>query len=90
MASTSAVCPSRATLPSPVQDSLPAGGLRLYRERGSNPLDRFERFQVTSPFSFPNICLNRGNREQVCEDIANSFVWLYDRRDLTEARADPQ
>src|SRR6266849_8366456 len=32
MASTSAVYASRATSPSPMQDSLPAGGLRLYRE----------------------------------------------------------
>jgi hypothetical protein len=36
-----------ATSPPPAQDSLPAGGLRLYWEE-SNPLDRFERFQVTS------------------------------------------
>src|ERR1700709_2411488 len=32
MASASAVYASRAMLPSPMQDSLPAGGLRLYRE----------------------------------------------------------
>ena len=31
-ASASAVYASRATLPPPMQDSLPAGGLRLYRE----------------------------------------------------------
>ena len=42
-----------------MQDSLPAGGLRLYRE-GSNPLDRFERFQVTFPFSFPGLLLSQG------------------------------
>ena len=28
--------------------------------RGSNPLDRFERFQVTSPFSFPGLLLSQG------------------------------
>jgi hypothetical protein len=42
-----AVYASRTTLPPPMQDSLPAGGLRLYRE-GSNPLGHDERFQVTS------------------------------------------
>ena len=36
-ASVPAVYASRATLPSPMQDSLPAGGLRLYRE-GRRPL----------------------------------------------------
>lgn len=44
-ASVSAVYASRMTLPSPMQDSLPAGGLRLCRERELNPLDRCERFQ---------------------------------------------
>jgi hypothetical protein len=29
-------------------------------ERGSNPLDRFERFQVTYPFSFPGLLLSQG------------------------------
>ena len=29
--------------------------------RGSNPLDRFERFQVTSPFSFPGLLLSQGS-----------------------------
>jgi hypothetical protein len=28
--------------------------------RGLNPLDRFERFQVTSPFSFPGLLLSQG------------------------------
>src|SRR5271165_723653 len=28
--------------------------------RGSNPLDRFERFQVTFPFSFPGLFLSQG------------------------------
>ena len=28
--------------------------------RASNPLDRFERFQVTSPFSFPGLLLSQG------------------------------
>ena len=28
--------------------------------RGSNPLDHFERFQVTSPFSFPGLLLSQG------------------------------
>ena len=28
--------------------------------RGSNPLDRFERFQATSPFSFPGLLLSQG------------------------------
>src|SRR5215472_11197740 len=28
--------------------------------RGSNPLDRFERFQVTFPFSFPGLLLSQG------------------------------
>jgi hypothetical protein len=28
--------------------------------RGSNPLDRFERFQVTLPFSFPGLVLSQG------------------------------
>ncbi len=28
--------------------------------RGSNPPDRFERFQVTSPFSFPGLLLSQG------------------------------
>src|SRR5215469_7851451 len=29
--------------------------------RGSNPLDRFERFQVTFPFSFPELLLSQGS-----------------------------
>ena len=29
--------------------------------RGSNPLDRFERFQVTSPSSFPGLLLTQGS-----------------------------
>src|SRR5437868_1374632 len=29
--------------------------------RGSNPLDRFERFQVTFPFSFPGLLLSQGS-----------------------------
>jgi len=29
--------------------------------RGSNPLDRFERFQVTLPFSFPGLVLSQGS-----------------------------
>ena len=42
-ASTPAVYASRAMLPPPMQDSLPAGWLAL-TGRGSNPLDRVERF----------------------------------------------
>src|SRR5271157_2905555 len=32
--------------------------------RGSNPLDRFERFQVTFPFSFPGLLLSQGRSDQ--------------------------
>jgi hypothetical protein len=35
-------------------------GLNLTR-MGSNPLDRFEKFQVTSPFSFPGLILSQGS-----------------------------
>jgi hypothetical protein len=46
-ASVPAVYASRVMLPSPMQDSLPAGGLRLCRE-GVEPSGSHERFQVTS------------------------------------------
>ena len=32
--------------------------------RGSNPLDRFERFQATLPFSFPGLVLSQGQYVQ--------------------------
>ena len=51
-ASAPAVYASRVILPSPMQDSLPAGWLAFIR-RESNPLDRDERFP-SSTFSSPS------------------------------------
>src|SRR5271157_26477 len=42
--------------------------------RGSNPLDRFERFQVTFPFSFPGLLLSQG------QSAANSRCLIRCRR----------
>lgn len=52
MASASAVYASRATLPSPMQDSLPAGGLRLCREgvEPSGSLRKVSGSTFHSPF----------------------------------------
>ena len=43
-------------LPPPLQSSLPAGWLAS-TGRESNPLDRFERFQITFSFPFPGLIL---------------------------------
>jgi hypothetical protein len=43
-------------LPPPMQSSLPAGWL-AFTGRESNPLDRFERFQITFSFPFPGLIL---------------------------------
>ena len=47
---------SRMMLPPPLQSSLPAGWL-AFTGRESNPLDRFERFQITFSFPFPGLLL---------------------------------
>jgi hypothetical protein len=39
-----------------MQSSLPAGWL-AFTGRESNPLDRFERFQITFSFPFPGLIL---------------------------------
>jgi len=50
---------SRATLPSPMQDSLPAGGLRLCRE-GVEPSGSRRKVSGHIPFSFPGLLLSQG------------------------------
>jgi hypothetical protein len=56
-ASAPAVYASRVMLPSPMQDSLPAGWL-AFTGRGSNPLDRGERFpSFLHLFPFPGFIL---------------------------------
>ena len=55
-ASTPAAYASRVMLPPPLQSSLPAGWLAS-TGRESNPLDRFERFQITFSFPFPGLIL---------------------------------
>src|SRR5271155_3176740 len=55
-ASAPAAYASRMVLPPPMQSSLPAGWL-AFAGRGSNPLDRFERFQITFSFPFPGLIL---------------------------------
>src|SRR5262249_41037107 len=54
-ASAPAAYASRATLPPPPQGSLPAGWL-AFAGRESNPLDRYERFQLMSS-PFPGLTL---------------------------------
>ena len=53
-ASAPAAYASRMVLPPPLQSSLPAGWLAS-TGRESNPLDRFERFQITFSFPFPGL-----------------------------------
>ena len=55
-ASAPAAYASRMVLPPPMQSSLPAGWLAS-TGRESNPLDRFERFQITFSFPFPGLIL---------------------------------
>ena len=55
-ASAPAAYASRMMLPPPLQSSLPAGWL-AFTGRESNPLDRFERFQITFAFPFPGLLL---------------------------------
>src|SRR6202140_5255346 len=55
-ASTPAAYASRVMLPPPLQSSLPVGWLAS-TGRESNPLDRFERFQITFSFPFPGLNL---------------------------------
>jgi hypothetical protein len=55
-ASAPAAYASRMMLPPPLQSSLPAGWL-AFTGRESNPLDRFERFQITFSFPFPGLLL---------------------------------
>ena len=55
-ASAPAAYASRMVLPPPMQSSLPAGWL-AFTGRESNPLDRFERFQITFSFPFPGLIL---------------------------------
>jgi hypothetical protein len=55
-ASAPAAYASRMVLPPPLQSSLPAGWL-AFTGRESNPLDRFERFQITFSFPFPGLIL---------------------------------
>ena len=55
-ASTPAAYASRVMLPPPLQSSLPAGWL-AFTGRESNPLDRFERFQIIFSFPFPGLLL---------------------------------
>ena len=55
-ASTPAAYASRVMLPPPLQSSLPAGWLAS-TGRESNPLDRFERFQIIFSFPFPGLLL---------------------------------
>ena len=55
-ASAPAAYASRMVLPPPLQSSLPAGWL-AFTGRESNPLDRFERFQITFSFPFPGLTL---------------------------------
>jgi hypothetical protein len=55
-ASAPAAYASRMVLPPPMQSSLPAGWL-AFAGRESNPLDRFERFQITFSFPFPGLLL---------------------------------
>ena len=55
-ASAPAAYASRVGLPPPMQSSLPAGWL-AFTGRESNPLDRFERFQIIFSFPFPGLLL---------------------------------
>src|SRR5580700_6228957 len=55
-ASAPAAYASRMVLPPPMQSLLPAGWL-AFTGRVSNPLDRFERFQITLSFPFPGLIL---------------------------------
>ena len=55
-ASAPAAYASRMVLPPPLQSSLPAGWL-AFTGRESNPLDRFERFQIIFSFPFPGLLL---------------------------------
>ena len=55
-ASAPAAYASRMVLPPPLQSSLPAGWLAS-TGRESNPLDRFERFQIIFSFPFPGLLL---------------------------------
>ena len=55
-ASAPAAYASRMVLPPPLQSLLPAGWL-AFTGRESNPLDRFERFQITFSFPFSGLIL---------------------------------
>ena len=55
-ASAPAAYASRMMLPPPLQSSLPAGWL-AFTGRESNPLGRFERFQITFSFPLPGLTL---------------------------------
>ena len=55
-ASAPAAYASRMMLPPPLQSSLPAGWL-AFTGRESDPLDRFERFQITFSSPFPGLLL---------------------------------
>jgi hypothetical protein len=59
VASATAVYASRALLPAPMQDSLPADGLRLYRE-GVEPSGSLRKVSGYIPFSFPGLLLSQG------------------------------
>ena len=59
-ASAPAAYASRMVLPPPMQSSLPAGWL-AFTGRESNPLDRFERFQITFSSPFPGLFLTQPN-----------------------------
>ena len=64
-ASAPAAYASRMMLPPPLQSSLPAGWL-AFTGRESNPLDRFERFQITFSFPFPGLLLALPRVTSVC------------------------
>ena len=55
-----AVYASRETSPPPMQNSLPAGGLRLFRE-GVEPSGSLRKVSGYIPFSFPGLILSQGS-----------------------------
>src|SRR3954451_12518527 len=75
---------SQAALPPPAQGSLPAGWL-AFAGRGSNPLDRYERFQsALTSSSFPGLILSQAG----CMPNQRALIWWF-YRDLKAYRREP-
>ena len=59
--------PSRAASPPPLQDSLPAGGLRLCRE-GVEPSGPLRKVSGYIPFPFPELTLTQSLAARMCRE----------------------